>query len=429
MNFVDHHFSKKNARSIILAVTIGNFLEWYEIYLYVYWAPIISKLFFKESNLESLTYTFFIFAIGFLARPIGGLVFGRIGDKIGRKKSLLLSMGIMTIPSFVTGLLPTYDSIGIAAPWILAIMRFLQAFPAGGEIPGAFCYLYESSPWPSRHYISSWAVWGFQIGILISTIECFLLERCLNYETLIDWGWRFSFILGGVLGLLGLCLRYRLHETPLFQEMHTHEHIVKEPILHAFYRNRVGIFKGILFCAFNSSSFYLITINFPIYLGEALGIDFKDNLIITMLILILMTLPLPVFGKMGDLLSNKLILITSVLGMIFLLYPMYLAIQSSSIPLMIVTLFLFCLFFSCNSALIPYIVADLFSTHDRFTCSALSFNIADAIIGGFTPALALSLLNKTDQPGSFVWILLFVALLSLSGYLYLKPRRTHLSHH
>src|SRR5579872_3886843 len=131
-------FSKKEKATVIFAVTFGNLLEWYEIYLYVYWAPIISKIFFKpNSDLVNLTNTFLVFAIGFLARPLGGIFFGRLGDRIGRKKALILSLLMMTVPTFVTGLLPTYAQIGLFAPLILIVMRILQSFPAGGELPGA----------------------------------------------------------------------------------------------------------------------------------------------------------------------------------------------------------------------------------------------------------------------------------------------------
>jgi MHS family proline/betaine transporter-like MFS transporter len=172
-----------------LAVTIGNLLEWYEIYLYVYWAPIIAKLFFIfESANTNLIFTYLIFALGFLARPLGGLFFGRLGDRIGRKKAMVLSIMMMIFPTFVTGLLPTCSQVGCFAPFILAIMRILQAFPAGGELPGAFCYLYESSQPENRRYLSSFRGYGYQIGILISTIECFLLEKYLSPEDLMTWG-------------------------------------------------------------------------------------------------------------------------------------------------------------------------------------------------------------------------------------------------
>jgi MFS transporter, MHS family, proline/betaine transporter len=425
MNFIDSHFSKKQARTVIFAVTLGNLLEWYEIYLYVYWAPILSKIFFNnESYLLDLSYTFLIFAIGFLFRPLGGLILGRLGDQIGRRKTLILSILMMIIPTFVTGFLPTYATIGYFAPCLLALMRCLQSFPAGGEIPGAFCYLYESFPWNIRRYMCSWAVWGYQLGILISTGECFLLQKYLSLENQIIWGWRASFIVGGLLGLLGLFLRYRLHETPLFKEMKTHEKVVKEPILAVLYKHRSAIVKGILFCALNSSTFYLISVNFPVYFGQILGIDFSNDLLITICLLILMTLPLPLFGKLGDYFCNKKMLVTAVCGMIALLYPLYLAITFASIFYITLLIIIFCLFYTCTSALIPYIVADLFSTHDRFTCSAVSFNLADAILGGFTPFVALYLFQHTHNAGSFLWILLFGAVLSLIGFLHLKPRRT-----
>lgn len=424
MNFIDGHFSKKQAKTVIFAVTLGNLLEWYEIYLYVYWAPIISKLFFDNtSSIVNLTHTFLVFAIGFLARPIGGLVLGRLGDRIGRRKTLIISILMMIFPTFVTGFLPTYEKIGYIAPFLLAFMRFLQSFPAGGEIPGAFCYLYESFPWTIRRYMCSWAVWGYQLGILISTVECFLLEKYLSPENLINWGWRISFIVGGLFGFLGLFLRYHLHETPLFKEMKTHEKVVKEPILQVLFKHRVGILKGILFCALNSSAFYLLSVNFPVYFGQILGIDYKNNLLITVCLLILMTITLPIFGWLGDRFCNKRMLISAVIGMITLLYPLSYAINHASVLYMILIIIAFCLFYTCTSALIPFIVSDLFPTHDRFTCSAVSFNLADAIIGGFTPFAALCLMNYTNNPASFLWILLFGSILSLLGYLHLKPRR------
>src|SRR3990167_456922 len=136
----------KIQKFVILAVSFGNILEWYEIYLYVFWAPVISQLFFDHTSYSvNLLSTVSLFAIGFLVRPLGGLFFGRLGDRIGRKKAFVLSILAMIIPTFLIGILPTYHQIGFAAPFLLAILRILQTFPAGGELPGAFCYLYENA--------------------------------------------------------------------------------------------------------------------------------------------------------------------------------------------------------------------------------------------------------------------------------------------
>ncbi len=328
----------------------------------------------------------------------------------------------MTIPTFITGLLPTYEQIGFMAPVILGAMRVLQSFPAGGELPGAFCYLYESAPLKNRRHMTSWAAMGYQIGVLISTIECFALEHFLSYESLVQWGWRLSFLVGGLCGILGLLLRKRLHETPVYKEMVSHERVVKEPLFEVIWKHRKGIGIGFLYCALNSSTFYLISTNFPTYFGKLIDGAANYNLMITAGILLIATIPLPFFGALADRWNNQKMLLFSVIGILILLYPLCLAIQYGMIGLTILFTILFVLLFTCTSALVPYIITDLFPANVRFTCVGLSFNIVDAIIGGFTPFVALFLLEATGNSFSFIWIIIFSALLSLSSYLFMKER-------
>lgn len=407
--------SQKSEKAMIFAVTIGNFLEWYELYLYVYWAPIFSKLFFKSDEVTSLLFVFMIFGVGFLARPLGGLFFGRLGDRIGRRKALILSVLSMIIPTFCTGLMPTRAEIGIAAPILLTVMRILQSFPAGGELPGAFCYLYEIAPPAKRRFMCSWSGVGYQLGILVAIIECFLIEYFLTPKHLYTWGWRASFIVGGCLGFLGLMLRRRLHETPLFREMATHEKIVRTPLQHVIGHYKYPILLGILFCAVNSSAFYFLSINFPASFKESTTL----GLLGTIGILLFITIPLPFLGALGDRYDNKKMLIGSCSAMLFLLVPYY---YLSSPIWTLAAALLFCFFFTVLTALIPYILADLFPTSARFTCVALSFNLSDAIIGGFTPAAALYLIHATGNPSAFCWILAIVSLLSLGSYFAIRRK-------
>jgi MFS transporter, MHS family, proline/betaine transporter len=416
-------FSKKAQRRVIFAVTFGNILEWYEIYLYIYWAPIIANLFFRfDSDLINLTNTLLLFAMGFLIRPLGGVFFGRLGDRIGRKKSFILSIVVMTFPTFCMGLIPTYAQIGILAPVFLALMRVLQSFPAGGELPGAFCYLYESAGPTNRRYMTSWGAIGNQIGIIISMIECFLLERYLSHEDLITWGWRISFFVGGLIGLCGFYLRYKLHETPLFEEMARHSKITRRPILEVLKEYKSGIGMGILICALDAAAFYALSILFPVYFEKVLGTTYSQNLMITVALLVLTTIPLPLFGWLGDKLNNKTMLITSTVGIIVLLYPLYLSLNAPSLIFTGIIAIVFTLCFTCLTALIPYLLSDLFPTRVRYTCVGLSFNLVDGVIGGLSPVIGLYLLHFTGNPGSFCWVLLICALMSLYAYLKIKRK-------
>lgn len=416
--------SKKTQSSIILAVTIGNILEWYEIYLYIFWSPFIAQLFFNpESKANNLLYAFLLFAVGFLARPLGGVFFGRLGDRIGRKKALILSITVMTIPTFLMGLLPTYAQIGVFSTLLLGILRILQSFPGGGELPGAFCYLYESSNSNNRRFMTSWGAVGNQIGIILSIGECFLLEKLLTHEELITWGWRISFLTGGLFGLFGFWLRSRLHETPLFVDMEKHKKFTKESVLDVIYRHKCGIALGIMFCTIDATGFYVLSALFPVYFERILGTSYSENLITTVLLLISTTIPLPFFGMLGDKLNNKMLMVTSAIGIIVLIYPLYYTILHSLFILASILGIAFILCFTCITALIPYLLSSLFPTPIRFTCVGLSFNIVDSIIGGFTPALAIFLLSYTKNEYSFYWILFVSAVISLYSYFHIRNAR------
>jgi MFS transporter, MHS family, proline/betaine transporter len=185
---------KKAQAQVILTVTFGNILEWFEIYSYAYLAPILARVFFNfESSLVNLISSFVIFGSSFLTRPFGGILFGRLGDIIGRKKAYLLSITIMTIPTFLMGCLPSYAKWGIFAPLSLVVLRLLQSIPAAGEVPGTICFLYENSDLGNNKFITSWTGVGNQIGAILGVIETFIMDQFMSDEFLMTWGWRISF--------------------------------------------------------------------------------------------------------------------------------------------------------------------------------------------------------------------------------------------
>lgn len=403
----------KEQIQIISAVTFGNILEWFEIYLFVYWAPILSQVFFSfNSTSLNLISVFLVFGIGFIARPLGALFFGRLGDIIGRKKAFILSIMVMTIPTFLIGFVPTYAQIGIYAPIILIFLRLFQSFPAGGESPGAFCYLYENADASNQKFMTSWGGFGNQLGAILSIIESILMEKFLPLEFLISWGWRISFFTGGFIGLLGMCLRYQLHETPLFIKMREHSQISKETIFHVLksYKNKIGI--GIAYGVINAATFYLIASYIPNYFSKIMLVSQDESLNITLFVLVLTTIMLPFFGILGDKFNCKYILIlcSALIGL--LVFPMYYFLSNMDYYGVAIIFLIYTIPISCITALIPYLLTHLFPTSVRFTCVGMSFNLADGIIGGFTPAISLILVQMTGNPSAFCWFILLCSIVS-----------------
>jgi len=411
----------KEQLRVILVVTFGNILEWFEIYLYAYWAPVLSRVFFNfDSDLVNLISTFVIFGAGFLARPLGAILFGRLGDLIGRRKSFTLSITVLTIPTFIIGLLPTYAQIGVGAPLLLGLMRLLQSIPAAGEAPGAFCYLYENSTFENRKFMTSWGAFGNQIGAILSVLECFLMKQFLPDDFLLSWGWRISFLTGGLIGLFGIYLRRKLHETPVFAKLQQHHKITAQPIIRVIKNHKKNIILGTAFGVLNAATFYLIASYVPSYFSDVLELSPFHNALITLSILVLTTILLPFFGILGDRFNNKPIFIACALSIIILLYPLYIAINSSALSSIALLSFLSIIPITCITALLPNLLANLFPTPVRFTCVGLSFNFADGIVGGFTPAIAFCLLQFTSDQAAFTWFILLCALVSLFAYLKIK---------
>lgn len=405
---------------VIFAISLGNILEWYDIYLYIFWAPILSNLFFGE-NSESIRLfnTISLFALGFILRPLGGVFFGHLGDRIGRRRAFILSMVCMAIPTFIMGFIPIYSQIGIFAPILLAILRIAQTFPSGGELPGAFCYLYENASPRNKKFMSSFAGVGNQIGIGLAALECYFLKNSFSEETLTHWGWRISFIVGGLIGLGGFFLRYKLHETKLFQEMVTHHRMIRASIFSIFREHWLGILRGVFFGATQTTSFHFISVLFPIFFFHIFGINESQGLIATLVLLAILTIPLPIYGLLAEKYDVKYLVIGSCLLMLSLLYPLYSAIQSfSSYAVLVIGIFALCL--TCLTALWPYFLSHLFPTRVRYTCVGLSFNICDGGIGGLSSLFILYLFSVKKDLTAFVWIALISCLLSIISCMKIK---------
>jgi MFS transporter, MHS family, proline/betaine transporter len=223
-----------NIKSII-AGCIGNVLEWYDFAIYGFFAPVIAGLFFpSEDKLASLISTFGVFAIGFLMRPVGSVIFGILGDKLGRKRALEISVVMMAIPTTFIGVLPTYSHIGIAAPMLLTLLRLFQGASVGGEFTGSISFVVEHAPKNRRGFYSSWTIFSLLGGILLGSAIASLITNILPKEAVDEWGWRIAFLLGIALGLFGLYLRIGLEDPPDFKRLKESGGLSETPIREAF---------------------------------------------------------------------------------------------------------------------------------------------------------------------------------------------------
>jgi len=413
--------AKRKQKHVILAVTFGSILEWYDIYSYAYFVPVAAKIFFNfESNLTNIISGFVVFGSGFLARPFGAILFGRIGDLIGRKKAFTLSILLLILPTTLIGCLPTYATIGIYAPILLGILRLLQSIPTAGEVPGAVCFLYEYADLGNRRWMASWAGVGNQVGAILAVAVAFIAHNSMSEEIVLSWGWRTVFWFGGVIGLFGVFLRSQLQETPVFKRLEKNHELNTESTLEMInkYKKKIGI--GIGVSVANAATFYLVATYIPVYFNDVIGLGFYGNLIVTLTILILTTVFIPMFGRLGDRFSNKKMLILSALSIILTIFPFYYSVVREDTFLMCVFGLLFVLPITCMTALLAYVIANLFPAPVRFSGFGLTYNLSDGIVGGFTPAIALLLLEYTGNQGAFCWYILACTVVSLFYFFKIK---------
>lgn len=261
-------------RKVLTASFIGNFVEWFEYASYGYFATVIAVVFFPEiAPSAALLATFAVFAISFIIRPIGGIVWGSIGDRIGRKTALSWSILIMSGATTLIAFLPGYTQIGIAAPILLLILRMVQGFSASGEYAGAASFLAEYAPPEKRGFYTSMVPASTAAGLLAGSLMSALLFSLLDAEQLQSWGWRLPLILAFPMGLVGLYIRLKLEDTPKFRELEAQHHVEVTPTRELFTTYRRPMVRAFGVTCLNAVGFYLILSYMPTYLITEMGMD------------------------------------------------------------------------------------------------------------------------------------------------------------
>jgi MHS family proline/betaine transporter-like MFS transporter len=404
-------------RRTVLAGMIGNAVEWYDYGLYGYLAPILATLFFPSKDpLNSLIATFGVFAAGFLLRPLGAIAFGHLGDRFGRKKALVVSVALMAVPTGLIGLLPTYADVGASAALLLLLLRLLQGFSVGGEMTGSIIFLVEHAPPSRRGFIGSWAGFSTSAGCLLGAGVGALMVTFLGREVVADWAWRLAFLLGAVLGFVGLFLRLGVEESPQFESMAKSEGVARVPLLDALRHERRQMLTAFSLLWLSSVGFFTVSVYLPGYLSNAAGLSLNSAMMINWLGTIVVALLVPPVGALSDRVGRKPPLWFAATGLMLLSYPLFWLLTQGEFTFCLIAQCIFAGLLATLVAPLNALLVELFKTRSRYTALSLGFNMATSLFGGSAPLLATYMVKLTGDarsPGLYMTLSAAATLLVL----------------
>ncbi len=415
--------SARQSRRALLAGSVGNFIEWYEFGVYGYLATLIAGNFFTlegQSGMTGLLLTYASFALAFFCRPIGAIIFGRIGDRIGRKPTLIAVVLLMTLATALIGLLPTYAQIGVAAPLLLTLLRMFQGLFAGGEFGGAVSLMTEFAPKGKRGLYGAWQSFTVALGLLTGVALVALLVQTLPTEQMKEWGWRIPFLLALPMGFIALWLRLKLDETPSFQA--SQQAPVKGKKTATEKASTIATVKAIALGIGRmmgwSAGGYTFLVVMPSYLQTSLHATFLQALVATVLANVGFALAILPAGILSDKIGRKKVMIIAVLAVIILSFPLLHLLQDPESSLMAKGIAV--LIAGAAIGMIagpgPAMLAEMFPTRVRYTGLGLSYSLSNAIFSGCAGLIITGLIKETgnlDIPAYYVVATCIVSLLAL----------------
>lgn len=387
-------------RRAVKAAALGNAMEWFDFGVYSYIAVTLGKVFFPSgSPTAQLLSTFGAFAAAFLVRPLGGTVFGPLGDRVGRQKVLALTMIMMAAGTFAIGLIPSYATIGVGAPVLLLAARLVQGFSTGGEYAGASTFIAEYAPDKRRGFFGSWLEFGTLAGYIGGAGLVTLLTALLSSDDLMAWGWRIPFLIAGPMGIIGLYLRMRLEETPAFAaEVEKAEAARPRVPLREMI---TGQWKALLLCmglvlVFNVTDYMLLSY-MPSYLTSELKYDETHGLLVVLGVMALMMVVQPFAGALTDRIGRRPLIAAGCAGFLFLSVPAVLLIRQGGLLAVALGMGALGLLLVCFTAAMPAALPALFPTRVRYGSLSIGFNVSVSLFGGTTPLVVTALIGATGN--------------------------------
>ena len=406
VNVVDNAMMKKAVGGTV----VGNTMEWFDIGVYGYLAVTMGAVFLSDADPQAqLLFSLGVFAATFIARPLGGVIFGRIGDRIGRQKTLAATLIMMAASTFIIGLLPGYAQIGIAAPILLVLMKLLQGFSTGGEYAGATTFVSEYAPDKRRGFLASILDLGSYMGFALGAGVVSALQLALSEETMLEWGWRIPFLIAGPLGAVAIYFRLKIEESPAFQATldaqeenaataaGKDQDAVAQGTFGIFRTYWRGIVLAMVLVAAANTVGYALTSYMPSYLTEAKGYDPLHGTLLTIPVLVAMALCIPLTGRLSDRIGRRPVLWMGAGSTVVLAVPAFLLIDRGPVWSTLLGLALLAVPVTFYVANLASALPALFPTASRYGAMGIAYNFAVAIFGGTAPLIMQGLIAATGD--------------------------------
>ncbi|MCS3492868.1 MFS family permease [Arthrobacter sp. JUb119] len=420
---------RKGLRRVVAASMAGTVVEWYEFFLYATAATLVfNKIFFPDTgnDLDNIIKAFLTYAVGFIARPIGGIVFGHFGDKYGRKHLLQVAIVLVGATTFLMGCLPTFDSIGYAAPILLIVLRFAQGFAVGGEWGGAVLLVAEHAPNKERGFWSSWPQAAVPVGNLLATVVLLVLSATLSEAAFLAWGWRIGFWLSVVIVVVGYYIRTRVSDAPIFKEAKAEleqNAAAGYGVGEVFKRYPRGVFTA-MGLRFGENIMYYMVVTFSItYMATQLDMDTSTILGLMLIAHVIHAILVPIVGRFTDTLGRRPVYATGVVLMAVwgvVAFPLF---NTANDAVILATIVLGLGVHALMYAGQPAIMAEMFPTRMRYSGVSLGYQVTSIVAGSMAPIIATFLLKVYGSWVPVAGYIVFAALVTLVAVFFMKETK------
>lgn len=405
-------------RRVLFGSSIGQFIEFYDLALYGLSAVVLSQLFFPAQNQTAgLLALFATYGVAFFVRPLGGLFFGALGDRIGRRNVLVATLLTIGLATTGIGLLPGYDTIGVWAPILLVVLRLAQGFSAGGESVGAPSFVFEHAPVRRRGFFINITLAATALPSVVAAFFLLGLSAIMSNETYLAWGWRIPFLIALPLALFGLWIRARTEESPVFEEMMEEKAERAErstPVRDAFRFNWFKMIQVVFIMGLTAMGFYYLSGYFVAYMETVGGLSRNQALMLNGAAMLAYTVLLPFFGAVSDRVGRRPMMITGTIVLAVIAIPSMLLVTSGQIGLALIGQLLFVLAITVYGGGCYTFFVEVFDSKTRFTSAAFSYNLGYAIFGGTAPIIGTALVGATGMAHSPAFYVIFLAMVVLA---------------